>query len=233
MTNEEIRRLEMFRRVRNFGTSHDVAFPAGSLTRDLFDIVAGIVLDLEGHAAAQSSGRGSARQNTTGKAAVRAALREGMEVFRRTARAMSLVTPGLAEKFRLPRKANDHALLETARAFLADATALKAEFMQHSVPERVFQDLEANIAAFNAALDGQYAGNEASVAAVAAIDAAIVLGMNSVRRLDPCVRNRLGQDAAGLAAWESARHIERPSRGADTEEPEVPSTPEAPPAPQS
>jgi hypothetical protein len=122
---------------------------------------------------------------------------------------------------------NDQRLLETARAFLADAAPLKAEFLRHDVPERVLQDLEANIAAFAAAADGQNAGTESSVTAVAAIDAAIERGMNAVRRLDPIVRNRLGQDAAGLAAWESARHIERPSRSADPEEPETPQEPKS------
>lgn len=222
MTNEEIRRLEMFRRVRNYGTSHDVAFPATSLARDLFDVVSGVVEELDGHAAAQASGRNAARQSTAGKAAVRAALREDMEIISRTARAMSLVTPGLAERFRLPRKANHQTLLETARAFLGDAEPLKAEFLRHSVPERVFRDLAANIAAFDAALNGQYTGSESSVTAVAAIDAGIDLGMNAVRRLDAIVRNRLGEDAASLAAWESARHIERASRGAAPGEPEEP-----------
>lgn len=222
MTNEEIRRLDMFRRSRNFGTSHDAAFPAGSLARDLFDIVTGVVEELDGHAAAQLSGRNAAREHTVSKAVVRDALHEDLEILSRTARAMAFVTPGLEEKFRLPRKMNDQKLLETARAFLADAEPLKAEFLRHDVPARVFQSLPANITAFDAALNGQYVGNESSVTAVAAIDAAIERGMSAVRRLDAIVRNRLGRDAASLAAWESARHIERPSRGADPGEPETP-----------
>ena len=231
MTNEEIRRLEMFRRVRNFGTSHDAAFPVGALARDLFDAVAGVVTDLEGFTAAQSSGGSARRQSTAGKAAIRAALREDMEVLSRTARAMALVTPGLEEKFRIPHRINDQRLLETARAFLADADPLKAEFLRHEVPARLFQDLEANIAAFATAPDDQYAGNESSIKAVAAIDAAVERGMVAVRRLDAIVRNRLGRDTASLAAWESARHIERPSRGADPEAPAAPGKAEAEQAP--
>lgn len=233
MTNEEIRRLEMFRHGRNFGASRDAVFPAGSLARDLFNIVSGVVEELEGHSATQSSGRSAARQSTTGKAVIRADLHEILAIFRRTARAMALVTPGLEEKFRIPRKMNDQKLLETARAFLRDATPLKAEFLRHEVPERVFQELEANIAAFDAALNGQYEGNEASVSAVAAIDDAIERGMIAVRRLDAIVRNRLGHDAASLAAWESARHIERASGAADPEETEEPEASGAPKVPKS
>lgn len=231
MTNEEIRRLDMFRRVRNFGTSHDPAFPAGSPARIQFDIVAGIVEELEGHSAAQSSGSSARRQSTAGKAVVRNALHEDMEILSRTARAMALDTPGLEERFRLPRKANDHKLLETARAFLADATPLKAGFLHHYVPERVFQDLAANIAAFDEALNGQYAGNESSWSAVAAIDASIERGMDAVRRLDAMVRNRLGRDMSSLAAWESAKHIERPSRNGNPEEARAPKKDEATQAP--
>lgn len=226
MTEQEIHRLEMFRRVRNFGASHEPAFPAGTLARDLFDTIGSTVNDLEGFAAEQSSGRASARQHTASKATARAAIQEDLEIISRTARAMTAAMPGLDDKFRLPRKANDQMLLDTARAFVADAAPLKAEFLRREVREVVFQDLEENITAFQTALKGQYDGSESSVTAVIAIDTAIEHAMNALRQLDTIVRNKLHDKPAELAAWESARHVERAPRRSK------PDTPQAPPAPQ-
>ena len=36
--------------------------------------------------------------------------------------------------------------------------------------------------------------------------------MTALRRLDVIVRNKFSDDPATLAAWEHARHIERPAR---------------------
>ncbi|HEY0170210.1 MAG TPA: hypothetical protein VGB98_04090 [Pyrinomonadaceae bacterium] len=226
MTDQEIRTLDMFKRVRNFDATHDGLFPAGTLARDLFDVIVGSVNDLEGFAAAQSSGRAAARLSTTGKAAARAALLEDLRIIRRTARSMAVVTPGLDDKFRIPRNPTDRELLDTARAFLADAEPLKAEFLRREVQERVFQELVANVAAFESALGGQYTGQGESTAAVASIDAAIDRATDALRQLDPIVRNKLHNDHATLAAWESAKRTERAARRSN------PGTPPAPPDPK-
>ena len=225
MNNQEIRTLDMFRRVRNFGVTHGGLFPAGTFGRELFDALAGIVDELEGHAADESVGRGTARQGTVGKAAARAALLEDLAVFRRTARSMSVVMPGLDDKFRIPRNTSDQELLDTARAFLAQAEPLKAEFLKREVPESLFQELEEDVAAFEAALSGQYTGRGESITAGASIDAAIERGTSALRQLDPIVRNKLHNSDPTLAAWKSARRTERAPRRAD------PGTPASPPTP--
>ncbi len=51
---------------------------------------------------------GSKRQNTAGKAVAGEALRGKLEAIRRTARSMAFTTPGLEEKFRIPRGAPHH-----------------------------------------------------------------------------------------------------------------------------
>lgn len=226
MTDQEIRTLDMFKRVRNFDATHDNLFPTGTLARDLFDVIAGSVNDLEGFAAAQSSGRATARLGTTGKGAARAAIMEDLRIIRRTARSMAIVMPGLDDKFRIPRNPNNQELLDTARAFLAGAEPLKAEFLRREVRESVFQDLAANIAAFESALGGQHTGHGESAAAVASIDAAIDRATDALRQLDPIVRNKLHNDHATLAAWEGAKRIERASRRSN------PGTPQAPPEPK-
>lgn len=225
MNDQEKRTLEMFKRVRDLDAAHPGLFAAGTLARELFDVVAGVVEELEGHAAAEASGRSAARQGTAGKAVARAALLEGLGILRRTSRAMAFTMPGFEDKFRLPHKGDDQELLTAARAALAAALPLKAEFLRREVPESVFQDLEANIAAFEAALTDQHTGKEESVTAGASIDATIDRGTDALRQLDPIVRNKLHNNPALLAAWLSAKRIERAPRRSNTSTPGAPQTP--------
>src|ERR1051325_2768486 len=104
MNDQEKRTLDTFKRVRDFDAAHQGLFAADSLARELFDKIAGVVDELEGHAAAESSGRGKARQGTAGKASAREAILEGLGVLRRPARSMAYATPGLEEKFPVPHK---------------------------------------------------------------------------------------------------------------------------------
>jgi hypothetical protein len=226
MNDKEVRQLEMFKRVRNFGVTHQNIFAAGTLAFDLFDELGGVVTELEGYAAAQSTGRGTARQGTTSKSVARDAIMEDLEMLRRTARAMSFVMPGLEDKFRIPRNPSDEELLETARAFLAQAEPIKNEFIQREVPEHTFPGLQQNIGFFQNALDEQFTGRGESVAAVAAIDAAIEHGSNILRQLDPIARNKLHNDPATLAAWLSAKRVERAPRRNHNSTPPAPETPQ-------
>ncbi|MDX6694418.1 MAG: hypothetical protein QOF02_2021 [Blastocatellia bacterium] len=131
---------------------------------------------------------------------------------------MAEVTPGLEEKFRLPRgNANDQELLAAARACAADAVPLKAMFIEYGLPADFLEDLNDDIEAFEAAVAAQEAGRRERVTATAAIDEVIERGMQIVRRLDAIVRNVLRDQPAKLAAWESARHVERaPKRKKET-----------------
>src|SRR5688500_4038160 len=102
MKSKETRILELLIRVRQFGLTHADAFPEGARGRELFALVVRCVKDIERHSAAQTLQAHAAREKTTQKRAALDILREEMEAIARTARAMSLNTPGLQDKFRLP-----------------------------------------------------------------------------------------------------------------------------------
>ena len=211
--------------MRDFDAAHEGLFAAGTLARELFDIIAGIVAELEGHASAESTGRGAARQGTATKAVAKAAINKGLAILRRTARPMSVNMPGFEEKFRVPHKQDGEELIIIARAALAAAEPHKAEFLRREVQEHVFQDLAANIAAYEAAITEQNTAKEKRVAATASIDAAIERGLDALRQLDPIVRNKLHNNTATLAAWLSAKRIERAPRRNHNNPPPAPQTP--------
>ena len=214
MNSTTTRRFEMFVRVRDFGAEREASFPANSLGGEQFAEVRIVCEILNEMAASQSSGVGSAHQATASRTNAREALRDSLQAITRTARAMALNMPGLENKFRLPRSGSDQALLSTARAFVADATPLKADFIRHELPASFIEDLQAAIADLERAIGGQNTGRDAHVTATASIDATVERGMAAVRRLDAIVRNKFRDDPATLAAWESARHVERIQRSA-------------------
>lgn len=214
MNDLETRRHEMFVRVRDFGTTHAVSFPVNTLGGEQYAVVRAAVEDLARASASQSSGVGSAQHATASRSVARAELREELQAISQTARAMALDDPGLENKFRMPRSGSDAALLTTARAFALDAAPLKDDFIKHELPATFLADLQTAIDDFERAVGSQNTNRETHVSATVSIDSTIERGMNAVRRLDAIVRNKFRDDAATLAAWESARHVERATRSA-------------------
>ena len=213
MNANELKNYERLTRVRDFGAPHAVAFPPTSLGGQLFAEVNAVVAELTGLAANQVAGLGASREGSTSKAGARAALRERLAVINRTARAMAIDQPALVEKFRMPVGTGDQSLLNAARAFVASATPLAADFIKHELPDTFLADLEE-------AISSKHHNTEAHVVATAAIDAALERGLNALRKLDAIVRNKFHNDPATLAAWESASHPQHHARKAPTDAPQ-------------
>jgi hypothetical protein len=154
-------------------------------------------------------------------------LRADLEAIARTARAMASDVPGLDDKFRLPRNTNDQHLLAAARAFAVDAVPLKAQFIAHELPADFLEDLNADIAALEAAIANQASGRGSHVSARAAIDDAIERADEVVRKLDAIVKNKYADNPMVLAQWLSASHTERAPRRRKTASPPSPPPPSA------
>jgi hypothetical protein len=212
MEDTQNRRHEMFVRVKNFGVGHANDFAPDGLGTQLFADLGGIVAQLDNHASAEASGVGKAREGTSTRGAFREALRDDLEAINRTARAMAEDTPGIGEKFRLPRGNNDQALLNAARAFATDAAPWSAQFINHEMPADFLTDLNTDIANMEAAISHQAGGVGGHVAAGVAIDEAIDAGMVIVHKLDAIVRNKYANNPATLAEWTSTSHTERSPR---------------------
>jgi hypothetical protein len=227
MEDRELRSYEMVLRVRAFGAENAARFPPATLGGELFATIGAAAEELAGHAAAQVSGSSSARRGTATKAVARAALREELEMMRRTARSMALTTPGLDAKFRIPRNMTDQQLLATAQAFALDAVPLKGEFIRFGMSTDFLEDLNADIADLETALSSQQSGKSKQVMATAAIDDVLERALAAVRQLDAVVRNIFRDDPARLAAWQSARHVERARRSNAATPPTPPTNPPA------
>ena len=116
--------------------------------------------------------------------------------------------------------------LATARGFVTEAEPLKDEFVRRGMAPGFIDDLKARILAVVQADDAQQTAENARIGTTADLAAAIQQGLADVRELDAIVRNTYAGNEGELAAWESASHVERAPRRAETETP----TPEPAPA---
>jgi hypothetical protein len=199
----------MVLRVRDFGSEEATSFPPATLGGQLFATVSAAAIELASHVSKQISGVNAAKQGTSTKAGAREALHAAMDRIRRTARAMSQTIPGVDKKFRFAVNLTDQVLLGTAQAFVTEATPLRAEFISFAMPADFIEELQTLITDFERALSAQNVGKEHKVHATAAIEEVLARALAAVRQLDAIVRNVFHDQPAKLAAWESARHIER------------------------
>jgi hypothetical protein len=218
MNDKESRNYQKFVRVQGFGQAHAPDFAANSLGAQTFALVGAIIIEIDGLAAGEVSAHGGARQGTEARAQARDALREDLEAINRTARAMAGDMPGINDKFRMPRGNNDRVLINAARAFFADATPFKAQFIAHELPADFLEDLQADIEAMESAIRDQSSGVVNHVAASAALDDAFSRGNEAARKVDAIVRNKYANNPAVLAEWTSASHTERAPRRAKAPE---------------
>lgn len=212
-------------RVRDFGALHPTLFPAAQLAGQLMAAIGATVNELNTHSTTHVASASQARQGTASKSSARAALRDDLEAINRTAHVMAFDIPGLDDKFRLPR-GGDQDLLTAARAYVVDATPLKADFIRFGLPADFIEDLNADIAAFEHATTAQNQSLEQKTASTAAIDDAISRSTKALKQLDAIMRNVLRDDVEMFTAWITASHVERVPRRR-----KPPSEPPPPPAP--
>jgi sugar phosphate isomerase/epimerase len=225
MEDRHHRNREMFLRLKAFGASH-TEIPATTVWPQLLTDLNSVVADLDGHVSSEEVGKGAKLAGTATRGAAREALRDDIEAIVRTARVIGETQPGFDDKFRMPRGDNDQAMLDLARGIaelVADA-AVKAEFLKHAMPSDFVEDLSADIAALQDAIGDQYGGRADIKSAGVSIDETDAHGVRIARAMDVVVNNFYRNNAAVLAEWETARHVERAPRKKKT-------TPAEPPKP--
>jgi hypothetical protein len=214
MDNLERRQYAMMLAVLKFETTYAIDLADDVFARECFTRLRAATATLEQFAQTKYSGKNAAREGRTVKSARREALMDDLRAINRTARALARRLPGVNEKFKLPYGASDLVFLSAARAVVADAEPLVAEFVKYSLPTDFLDDLRADIAAFEAALNDHDTASKSVADTNRVIDQGIADGMEAVRDLDALIRNKYRRDARVLGAWETASHVERAARAA-------------------
>ena len=217
-------RLQTFRRMQEFSSSHAADFAPASLGAQVITKLSTQLSELTSLTATQAAGGGAARQGTELRADARDDLRSRLKAFSRTAHAIAIEVPGLENKFRVPRGDNDEELIAAARAAARDGVEFKDHFIAHEMPATSIDDLNASITRFEDKMDDQSGAVGDRVGSRVAINAKLEELMITRRQLNPIMENKYADDPATLAEWTRASHIERAKKKKDEEPP--PSTPE-------
>ena len=214
MQTSHHRRRETFLRLKDFAASHS-DIPATTVWPQLVTDLNTVNTDLEGHAASEAANQGAALQGTDLRGAARAALREDLEAIVRTARAIDEDHPGFKAKFRMPDGTNDQDLIDAALGMATNAAPadVKALFISHALPADFLEDLQEDVAEFQSAITDQSGKVGDRKSSGVSIDVTVDRGMSIRRKMDAVVRNFYRDNAAVLAEWETASHIERGPRG--------------------
>jgi hypothetical protein len=208
MKDIEKNQLATLLRVRDFGAKHPTLFPAGQFAGQLLTAISKAADELNTQETTHVASAGQARQNTTSKAAARAALQANLAAINRIANGLALEMIGLDNKFRMPR-GDDHNLLTAARAYALDALPLKQDFMRYGLPADFIDDLNTDIAAFELARAARNESLEKQVASRAALDETLADGLKALKQLDILMRTVLRDDVEMQTAWMTASHVER------------------------
>jgi hypothetical protein len=220
MEDRHHRNREMFLRLKAFAAAH-TDIPATTVWPQLLTDLNSVIADLDGQVSSEEVGKGAKLAGTATRGAAREGLREDIEAIVRTARVIGETEQGFDDNFRMPRGDNDQAMLDLGlgiTALVADA-GVKAKFISHAMPSDFVEDLNAGIPALRDAIGDQSEGRADIKSAGVSIDETDAQGMRTARAMDVVVNNFYRDNAAVLAEWETARHVERaPKRKKETPE---------------
>ena len=196
-----------FVRIRDFGVTNNNVIKDSAAALANFALVSAGVEAIEASGAVQSSGAIGA--GVAEKDFALAELRASMRAINRTAHGLEVDDPAAGELFRMPRGNNEQQTLSAARAFLTNATPIRQRFVDFGLPANFLTELEADITAYEQAIAQKNEALDEGVGATADIGATVRETLKAVRRLRGIVPNLFAANAAKLAEWKSASHVEK------------------------
>jgi hypothetical protein len=225
MNNGQRRRNERGQRVDVYMDAQAELFPEGSKggiqAARLKELLAQAnTLDL-----ARDASAGMRRQGTEGHEGVRDALHRDVKTAWETYKTITLDHPDIKGLFESPsRIKNDQALVRFARAYADNAAPLTGLFEEYDLPATFFQEMRARADNFESHTARQSKGVGDGVDANTDLVETLRKMDEVVERLDTHVHNKYRDDPAKLAAWESARHLERAPHSKPKENTNAPPT---------
>lgn len=219
MEDKHHRRREAFLRLKAFANNHP-DIPATTVWAQLVTELDSVNADLAEQVAAEESGHSVKRTGTASRDSAREDLKDRVEAIVRTARAIDETKPGFADGYRGASQLSDRGLLDLAIGIARISPPQKADFLSHGMPSSFLEDLDGAIAKLQQTMTDQSEGKAGVKSAGVEIEETMDQGMSVRRRMDAVVRNVYRDNAAVLAEWETASHIEQaPKKKGGPEEP--------------
>jgi hypothetical protein len=199
-----------FKTVDAFGIKYAADFPSASTGGQQFALVHAAVPLTAGFGATQVSGAEQTHSAVLGKVACRFHLHDDMIGIVNAAHLLALLgTAGIAGKFLMPRNNGDQALLNSARAFAADAVAFQAQFVSVGLAATFITQINADITMFEGTLTTKGAAMGIQTGATGGLEGAAHQAAVALHVLKTIVPNTYKNDPAKLAEWATASHVEK------------------------
>jgi hypothetical protein len=199
-----------FKTVSAFGAKYAADFPATIMGGQQFALVTAAVPQTATLGAAQVSGTESAHTGVLAKVAGRFHLHNDLHGIADASHSLALLgTAGLEGKFLMPRSGGDQALLNSARAFQADAAAFSTQFISLGLPATFITQLGTDITDFETAIKAKGTGVGAQAGATGGLEDTANKAAIALHVLKTIVPNVYKNDPAKLAEWATASHVEK------------------------
>ncbi len=193
-----------------FGIANAADFPALSVGAQQFALIHTGVTDTATFGASQESGTLHTHSAVLGKTAVRYNLHDDMIGI--TSAAHTLVVLGnttIGGKFMMPHSNGDQALLNSARAFAADAVTYSAALISVGLPATFIADLNADIADFEGLITTKGTALVGRVGATGGLADAAQSAATALHALKNIVPKIYKNNPTKLAEWSTASHVDK------------------------
>jgi hypothetical protein len=205
MTRVQRRTLEMLERVCGFRRTHQALFPVGSPGGEALSVVQTSVDRIAELVTAQMA----AVDDPRWRARERASITRYLKGVTRTARQIARLDGRVERSFVLPTRRTDTTLLETAQAFLRDATPMAQRFIDLGMPSTFLADLRERTERFESAVTRRRSARLAAAKARAGLAEAYRRALDAVMTFDVIAANALADDVVTLGTWRGTRRIDR------------------------
>ena len=199
-----------FKTVDAFGIKYAADFLPASLGGQQFALVHAVVPQTAGLGATQVSGTEQTHSAVLAKVAGRFHLHDDMIGITNAAHSLVLLgNTAIGGKFLMPHNNGDQALLNSARAFAADAAAFSDALISTGLSADFITQLNTDITAFEAAVNAKGAALGTQAGATGGLEAAAHKAAVALHVLGTIVKNTYKNDPAKLAEWATASHVEK------------------------
>lgn len=213
MNDYHRRRIERLKSSSAYVHANGEDFPEGSKGAQALAELDAAIVEAETYAVSREVSRNALQQATAVRGDVREAIRAGLRTMKNTMHTIALDHPEHKGSFTFKDvSVSDRTLHATAQAAATAAGPLKALFDEYGLDADFFKEFGDNVNRFGQSMDKQTADKGGRIASNASLESALKGGEAALEKLGTAVCNKYRNDAAKLAAWERARHLERAPR---------------------
>ena len=213
MNDSQRRRLERLRRSAAEASANPAEFSDGSKGAQALAELKAAIVEAESHAVSRETSTNALQQATAGRSEAREVIRAGMRVISDTLRTIGRDHPEAKGVFVFSGgSVSDMNLLMMARSAANAARPLRTLFAEYDLSAEFFDKFDRDTENLEQQLNRQLSGKGERIAANASLEGALRGGEAALERLDTAISNKHRDDNAKLAAWQSARRLERAPR---------------------